>query len=59
MQQGTVSAFVDFYWKRCRHVGEFDGKMKYEKYLRPGETPADCVFREKRREDRSGRGAGA
>ncbi len=50
--QGTRIGFVDFYWKECRHVGEFDGKTKYEKYLRPGETPADCVFREKRREDR-------
>ena len=46
------SGFADFYWKECRHLGEFDGKAKYEKYLRPGETAADCVFREKRREDR-------
>ena len=34
------------------HLGEFDGKVKYLKYLRPGESPSDCVFREKRREDR-------
>ena len=50
---------ADFYWKECRHLGEFDGKAKYEKYRRPGETAADCVFREKRREDRMRRAAGA
>lgn len=26
--------------------------MKYERYLRYGESPGDAVFREKRREDR-------
>lgn len=30
---------------------EFDGRVKYEQYLRPGETPADAVLREKRREE--------
>lgn len=29
---------------------EFDGRSKYEKYLRQGETAADAVIREKRRE---------
>ena len=33
-------------------LGEFDGKGKYIRYLRPGETPADAVYREKRREER-------
>jgi hypothetical protein len=41
----------DFYWDDFRHLGEFDGKIKYQKLLRRGETPSDCVFREKRRED--------
>jgi hypothetical protein len=50
--QGRRIGFVDFYWEDCRHVGEFDGKAKYEKYLRPGEKPSACVVREKRREDR-------
>ncbi|WP_420288898.1 hypothetical protein [Nocardioides sp. CPCC 206347] len=31
---------------------EFDGRVKYEQYLRPGETPADAVLREKRREEK-------
>ena len=47
----------DFYWEYARHIGEFDGEVKYLKYLRPGESPTKCVVREKRREDkmRSGR----
>ena len=51
-RNGELVGIADFYWKECRHLGEFDGKAKYEKYRRPGETAADCVFREKRREDR-------
>lgn len=41
----------DFYWPECRHLGEFDGKVKYERYLRKGESASDCVLREKKRED--------
>ena len=43
---------ADFCWPEFGLLGEFDGKMKYERYLRPGETPGDAVFREKLREDR-------
>ena len=43
--------FSDFYWEEQRHLGEFDGKIKYQKLLRPDETASDCVFREKKRED--------
>ncbi|MCW4355841.1 hypothetical protein ONR57_21280 [Hoyosella sp. YIM 151337] len=32
-------------------IGEFDGKVKYGALLNPGETAADAVIREKRRED--------
>ena len=35
----------------ARDLGEFDGKVKYGRYLRPGQTPGDAVFAEKRRED--------
>lgn len=42
---------ADFYWEDARHLGEFDGKVKYQKYLREGESASDCVFREKCRED--------
>ena len=42
---------ADFYWEDARHLGEFDGKIKYQKLLRPGESASECVVREKRRED--------
>lgn len=48
----TLIATVDFAWPDLGVILEFDGKVKYEKYLRDGESPADAVFREKRREDR-------
>ncbi len=49
--RGELIGVSDFYWEESRHLGEFDGKVKYLKYLRPNETPSDCVYREKRRED--------
>lgn len=49
---GAVVAVTDFAWLRHRVFGEFDGKVKYGRYLRAGEQPGDAVFREKRREDR-------
>jgi hypothetical protein len=33
-------------------LGEFDGKVKYGRLLKPGQAPGDAVFEEKRREDR-------
>jgi Transcriptional regulator, AbiEi antitoxin len=48
---GVLIAISDFYWEEHRHLGEFDGKIKYQKFLRPGETASECVFREKKRED--------
>lgn len=30
---------------------EFDGRVKYQKLLRPGESPLDAILREKRREE--------
>ena len=41
----------DFGWEDDRHLGEFDGKIKYGRLLREGEEPGDVVFREKVRED--------
>jgi hypothetical protein len=49
---GRTIGTCDFYWREDHHVGEFDGKIKYGRLLRPGESPGDAVFREKRREDR-------
>ncbi|RNL79955.1 type IV toxin-antitoxin system AbiEi family antitoxin domain-containing protein [Nocardioides marmorisolisilvae] len=48
----VLIATTDFAWPELGVVGEFDGKIKYGRLLKPGETPGDAVFREKRREDR-------
>ena len=50
--RGELVGIADFGWEEYRHLAEFDGKVKYQKLLRPGDSPSDCVFREKRREDR-------
>ena len=50
-EDGQLIAITDFYWPDDRHVGEFDGRAKYGELVRDGETAADVVFREKRRED--------
>jgi hypothetical protein len=42
---------ADFAWEEERVVGEFDGRIKYGRLLRPGQEPGDAVFEEKRRED--------
>jgi hypothetical protein len=41
---------LDFAWTRWRVAGEFDGKIKYGRLLRAGETAADVAWRERRRE---------
>ena len=41
----------DFGWPERRTLGEFDGRVKYSKLLRPGEGAEDAVYREKLRED--------
>ena len=48
---GTVAGICDWAWPEHRELGEFDGKVKYGRLLRPGQTAADAVFEEKRRED--------
>lgn len=50
--KGTVIAYTDFGWPDHGSVGEFDGLAKYQELLRPGESAADAVVREKLREDR-------
>ena len=42
---------ADFAWPERRTVGEFDGRIKYGRLLRPGQDPGDAVFAEKVRED--------
>ncbi len=48
---GHFLARVDFGWPELRTVGEFDGRIKYQRALRPGHDPEAELFREKRRED--------
>lgn len=48
---GRVFA-VDFAWPALGVFLEFDGKVKYEKLLRPGQRASDVVVAEKRREER-------
>lgn len=48
---GAVIGRTDFAWEEDGLVGEFDGRVKYGRLLKPGEDPGDAVFAEKRRED--------
>ncbi|MDL9945155.1 hypothetical protein QSJ19_06035 [Gordonia sp. ABSL11-1] len=48
--RGTLIARTDYDWIG-KLVAEFDGMAKYQKHLRPGETPFDVMRREKERED--------
>ena len=48
---GAVIGRTDFAWEEHGLVGEFDGRIKYGRLLRPGQDAGDAVFREKRRED--------
>lgn len=50
-EHGDLIARVDFDWSG-KVVGEFDGKVKYQKHRRAGESATDVVIREKVREDR-------
>ncbi|HSP75050.1 MAG TPA: type IV toxin-antitoxin system AbiEi family antitoxin domain-containing protein [Cryobacterium sp.] len=44
--------WVDFYWRRIRKIGEFDGKLKYTRGAVLGDRdPGEVVWEEKRRED--------
>lgn len=50
-RSGRVLATVDFAWPKLGVFMEFDGKIKYEKLLRPGQRASAVVFAEKQRED--------
>jgi hypothetical protein len=45
------TAYADFGWPARRTLGEFDGKVKYGRLLKPGQEPGDAVYDEKLRED--------
>jgi len=48
---GRLIGRTDFAWEEHRLVGEFDRRVKYGRFRRPGEDAGDAVFREKGRED--------
>lgn len=50
-ENGVEVARVDLAWPELGLFLEFDGKVKYERLLKPGERASDVVFREKQRED--------
>jgi hypothetical protein len=50
-ENGQFVARVDFCWKEQRTIGEFDGKIKYGKLRKPGQSLEDAIFAEKLRED--------
>ncbi len=55
---GRLIARVDFAWPEFGVFLEFDGKEKYLKYLREGESVVDAVRREKKREEQICRATG-
>lgn len=48
---GEVRGTCDWAWLDHRRLGEFDGKVKYGRLLKPGQDPGEVVFAEKQRED--------
>ncbi|MET0955407.1 MAG: hypothetical protein ABWY68_05610 [Cryobacterium sp.] len=47
-----ANAFVDFFWRRVRKIGEFDGFLKYGAGpVLAGRDPSAVVWEEKQRED--------
>lgn len=48
---GELVARCDMAWPELGVILEFDGRMKYQRLLAPGQTPGDVVFAEKQRED--------
>lgn len=49
--RGQLVGRCDFAWLAQRTVGEFDGKVKYGRFRRPGESIEQAALREKLRED--------
>ncbi len=49
--RGQLVGRTDWGWPRLRGLGEFDGKVKYGRLLKPGQDPGEVVFLEKQRED--------
>ena len=50
-ETGHLVAILDFAWPDRQAFCEFDGKIKYERLRRPGESLEDVILREKRRQE--------
>lgn len=50
-ETGWVFAYTDFAWEEEGVFLEFDGRLKYERFRREGETLEQFLMREKRREE--------
>lgn len=48
--RGRLVGRSDFGWPEAGVLGEFDGRVKYGRLLRPGQSVEDVVVQEKRRE---------
>lgn len=48
---GSLLGIVDFLWREYGVFLEFDGRIKYERFRRAGESLEDYVMREKHREE--------
>ena len=48
---GQLVGITDWWWEQFGLLGEFDGRVKYGRLLKPGQDPGDVVFKEKQRED--------
>jgi hypothetical protein len=42
-EDGQFVARVDFCWRKQRIIGEFDGKIKYGRVLKPGQPIEDVL----------------
>ena len=51
-EHGDCVGTCDWGWPEHRLLGEFDGRIKYGRLLRPGSDAGEVVFAEKQREDR-------
>lgn len=50
-RDGVLRGTSDWGWPDHGTLGEFDGRLKYGRLLKPGQDPGDVVFAEKVRED--------
>jgi hypothetical protein len=50
-RNGRLVGTCDWGWPEHQLFGEFDGRVKYGRLLRPEQDPGDVVFAEKHRED--------